>query len=182
VTGRAPRRRPCRRTLAGAAESLAVLLLLTGPFLIAAAAALGTIPASAAASLDDRVYAIARQLMCPVCAGQTVADSDAAVAREMRAAIREKLIAGEAPEQILREFVAQFGEGVLAEPPRRGFSLLLYLGPAAALVLGLGLAALYIRRWAAVPPAPAPGPPAPDPADLGRLARDLEAHDQALKD
>ena len=50
---------------------------------------------AAAATLDDRVYAVARRLMCPVCVGQTVAESDSALAREMKAIIRQKLEAGE---------------------------------------------------------------------------------------
>ncbi len=100
-----------------------------------------------ARSLDDRVYDVARQLMCPVCSGQTAAESDATVAREMRAIIRRKLEAGETPRQILQYFVAQFGEGILAEPPRRGVSLLLYAGPLAALATGLALASASIRRW-----------------------------------
>ncbi len=128
-----------------------------------------------AESLDDRVYAVARQLLCPVCAGQTVAESDATVAKEMRAIIREKLLAGETPEQILRYFVGQFGEGVLAEPPRHGVSLLLYLGPAAALGAGLAIALIAIRRWTrGTPRAPAEGPPV-DAAELERLARELDA-------
>jgi cytochrome c-type biogenesis protein CcmH len=98
-------------------------------------------------SLDDRVYAVSRQLMCPVCAGQTVAESDAAVAREMRAIIRQKLAAGETPDEILQYFVAQFGDGVLAEPPRHGLSVILYLGPLLALAGGLVIAAVFIRRW-----------------------------------
>ena len=101
-----------------------------------------------AQTLDDRVYAVARHLMCPVCAGQTVAESDSSLAREMRALIRQKLLAGATADEILRYFVSQFGEGVLAEPPRRGIGLLLYVGPLLALVLGLGIAAAYIRRGA----------------------------------
>ncbi len=128
-----------------------------------------------AESLDDRVYAVARQLLCPVCAGQTVAESDATVAREMRAMIREKLLAGETPEQILRYFVGQFGEGVLAEPPRHGVSLVLYLGPAAALCAGLAIALIAIRRWTrGASRVPAGGPPV-DAAELERLARELDA-------
>lgn len=123
-----------RRSGAGRAAALVLAVLL--------------LPAAARAqSLDDRVYAISRQLMCPVCAGQTVAESDAAVAREMRDIIRRKLLAGETPDQILRYFVAQFGDGILAEPPRRGLSAVLYLGPPLALVLGLAAAAMFIRRW-----------------------------------
>ena len=131
--------------------------------------------AARAESLDDRVYAVAGQLLCPVCQGQTVAESDATVAREMRALIRQKLIEGETPAQILNYFVGQFGEQVLAEPPRHGVSLVLYLGPAAGLLAGLLIAAAVIRRWTRRgSPAPAAGPPV-DPADLERLARELDA-------
>ena len=163
--------------------------------LLAAATAASWRPTAARAdTLDDRVYAVARQLMCPVCVGQTVAESDSAVAREMRDVIRAKLQAGETPAQILSFFVGQFGESVLAEPPRRGFSLLLYAGPAAGLAGGLGLALLLIRRWTARAGAPrsgtraaAPAPPAlpagdepagADAADRARLARELEARDR----
>ncbi len=132
--------------------------------------------AARAESLDDRVYAVSRQLMCPVCAGQTVAESDATVAREMRAIIRQKLVAGETPDQILRYFVAQFGDGVLAEPPRRGLSVILYLGPLLALAGGLVIATVFIHRWthAPSPAQPATDPPPRDPRDRERLDRDLE--------
>ncbi len=99
-----------------------------------------------AASLDDRVYAIARQLMCPVCAGQTVAESDSALAREMKTIIRQKLQAGERPDQIVRYFVGQFGETVLAEPRPGGVSLILYAAPPLALIVGLVIAVVFIRR------------------------------------
>lgn len=101
---------------------------------------------AAAASLDDQVYAIARQLMCPVCAGQTVAESDSALAREMKALIRQKLQAGETPEQILRYFVGQFGESVLAEPRPAGLTVMLYAAPPLALIAGLAIAITFIRR------------------------------------
>ena len=102
---------------------------------------------AAAETLDDRVYGVARRLMCPVCVGQTVAESDSALAREMKAIIRQKLEAGESPDQILDYFVGQFGERVLAEPRAGGAALLLYAGPPLALIIGVGIAAVYIRRW-----------------------------------
>lgn len=101
---------------------------------------------SSAASLDDQVHAIARQLMCPVCAGQTVAESDSALAREMKAIIRQKLQAGETPDQIVRYFVGQFGDSVLAEPRAGGVSLILYAGPPLALIAGVAIAVVFIRR------------------------------------
>src|SRR5579864_8328486 len=143
-----------------------------GALLAAAATALLLLAAAAAAAradtLDDRVYAIASQLMCPVCAGQTVAESDSAVAREMRDVIRTKLLAGETPDAILKFFVGQFGESVLAEPPRRGLALVLYVGPAAGVVGGLALAVLLIRRWV---PAPR-GPGRSDRPGAGAARRD----------
>jgi cytochrome c-type biogenesis protein CcmH len=102
--------------------------------------------AASGASLDDQVYAIARQLMCPVCAGQTVAESDSALAREMKVIIRQKLQAGETSDQILRYFVGQFGESVLAEPRPGGISLILYAAPPLALIGGLVIAIIFIRR------------------------------------
>src|SRR5215469_15126580 len=165
------------------------------------AAVAGLAATARADTLDDRVYAIAAQLMCPVCAGQTVAESDSAVAREMRDVIRAKLQAGETPAAILNFFVGQFGEGVLAEPPRHGLSLLLYLGPAAGVAGGLAVAVVCIRRWTGRPKGPLSGDPgrraetaAPDAAgapshaagaevsqgetaaaDRVRLARELDA-------
>ncbi len=100
-----------------------------------------------AATLDDQTYAIARQLMCPVCSGQTVAESDSALAREMKAIIRQKLQSGETSDQILRYFVGQFGESVLAEPRLGGVSLILYAAPPIALIVGVAVATVFIRRW-----------------------------------
>ena len=101
---------------------------------------------SSAASVDDQVYAISRQLMCPVCQGQTVAESDSALSREMKAIIRQKLLAGETPDQIVRYFVGQFGDSVLAEPRPGGVSLILYAGPPLALIAGVIIAFVFIRR------------------------------------
>lgn len=126
-----------------AAERATRVLLST----VAALAAWAILAAAASgASLDDHVYAIARQLMCPVCAGQTVAESDSALAREMKVIIRQKLEAGETSDQILRYFVGQFGESVLAEPRPGGISLILYAAPPLALIAGLAIAIVFIRR------------------------------------
>jgi len=122
----------CRRTARRAGALLLAWMVLAG--------------AAAAATLDDHMYAIARQLMCPVCAGETVAESDSALAREMRAVIRQRLQAGETRDQILRYFIAQFGESVLAEPRPGGVALILYGATPVALILGAAAAILFIRR------------------------------------
>jgi cytochrome c-type biogenesis protein CcmH len=166
------------------------LPLAAAALLIAAWAA----AAARAGTLDDQVYAVASRLMCPVCAGQTVAESDSAVAREMRDVIRAKLQAGETPDAILNFFVGQFGESVLAEPPRRGMTLLLYIGPAAGAAGGLALAVALIRRWTPAGKARGRSAGAPEQAagggetgsglsprneaDLARLSRELESRER----
>lgn len=100
-----------------------------------------------AQTVDEQVQEIARALMCPVCEGQTVADSSALLAEQMRALIREKLQQGEGREEILAYFVSRYGESILAAPPKRGFNLIVWVGPFAILLLGTALAINTLRRW-----------------------------------
>jgi cytochrome c-type biogenesis protein CcmH len=121
---------------------IAVVVTLAGLTMLAAAA-------SAVASTEDQVYAIARDLMCPVCAGQTVAESSSALAVQMRQIIRERLQQGQSREEIIAYFVAQFGEQVLANPPGRGGGLLLWLTAPVALCVGFVFLQRFVRRPAA---------------------------------
>jgi cytochrome c-type biogenesis protein CcmH len=117
------------------------------------AAALGLIalmllPALAHAdALDDGVRRLALQLQCPVCEGETVADSPSGLAGDMRSVIRTKLTAGESDQQILDEFVASYGDGILTEPPKRGISLGVWLGPLIGVTLGALLVGLLFSTW-----------------------------------
>ncbi len=128
--------------------------------------------------LDDRVRAIARELRCIVCQGETVADSNAQLSVQMRAIIREKLEAGESREQILDYFVARYGESILVTPSRRGFALGVWLAPVVALLAGLAIVGVVLRGWrrgvaTAIPVAQPP--PAPRlSGDEERLERELE--------
>jgi cytochrome c-type biogenesis protein CcmH len=100
-----------------------------------------------AAPGDDAVRRVSLQLQCPVCEGQSVADSSAGLARDMRSVIRSKQAAGEDDRQILDEFVAAYGDGILADPPKRGIGLGAWFGPVLAVGLGtIGLVGLT-RRW-----------------------------------
>lgn len=115
----------------------------------------------AAPSLDDQVYAIARELMCPVCAGQTVAESNSQLAVQMREEIRTRLRRGEAREQILAFFVGQFGESVLATPPRRGVGLAVWLAPVVAFLIGAAILVRFLqgaRRRPSSPESQSPNP------------------------
>ncbi|MGH2437389.1 MAG: cytochrome c-type biogenesis protein [bacterium] len=106
----------------------------------------GFVPAAAAPTLEDQVDAIAGELMCQVCAGQTVAESNSPLAIQMRLQIRERLTAGQSREDILAFFVSQFGESVLAAPPKRGIGLALWLTPVLAFAVGLIVMARYLRK------------------------------------
>ncbi|MGH2405036.1 MAG: cytochrome c-type biogenesis protein [bacterium] len=105
-----------------------------------------SITAANGQTLDDRVQEVARELMCPVCEGQTVADSSVLLAVQMRVLIREKLAAGQTREEILAFFVARYGESILAAPPKRGVNLIVWAGPFVILALGFGFAARTLRR------------------------------------
>ena len=155
----------------GSHRALLFLLLILALVVVA-------LPATARAdALDDQVRAIAKQLRCPVCAGETVADSNAEVSVQMRGIIREKLQQGETPDQIKAYFVARYGESILAEPPARGFTLGVWLMPILALIVGLGIVGAVLRSWlrrGAGEPLSAPAVASPRAADDERLERELE--------
>lgn len=98
-------------------------------------------------SLDEGVRRVALQLQCPVCEGETVADSPSGLAADMRAVIRTRLAAGESDQQVLDEFVASYGDGILTEPPKHGISLGVWVGPLIGLALGAGALALLLKAW-----------------------------------
>ena len=97
-------------------------------------------------TLEERAYALDRQLMCPVCDGQTVDQSNAQVSLDMKEVIREKLRAGESEDEILAYFSARYGDSVLASPPTSGFSIVVWIVPPAALLIGIALLAIVMRR------------------------------------
>lgn len=99
-----------------------------------------------AQDLDARAQAIAAKLRCPVCQNESVADSPAELAAQMRALIREKLAAGETGEQIVAYFVSKYGDWILLEPPRRGVLWIVWLAPALALLGGTAFVVSYLRR------------------------------------
>ncbi len=100
--------------------------------------------------LDDPAQeAQARDLMhelrCLVCQGQSIADSDAPLAGDMRSQVREKLLAGETPAQIKQWLVDRYGNWVTYEPPLGPDTILLYLAPLLALLGGGWLAFSRMR-------------------------------------
>jgi len=121
---------------------------------------------------EQAVYEVAAQLRCVVCQNLSIADSPSEMANQMRAVVRERLAAGETPEQVIHYFVDKYGEWILLSPPRRGFTLLVWIVPAIGVVLGIGIVALLVRSWARRRPA-APQP-AVNQAMRERIQREME--------
>ncbi len=99
---------------------------------------------------DPRLETQARNLMhelrCLVCQGQSIADSDAPLAGDMRSQVREKLLAGESPAQIKQWLVDRYGNWVTYEPPLGPDTIMLYLAPLLALLAGGWLVLGRMRR------------------------------------
>src|SRR4030067_2036775 len=86
---------------------------------------------------DDEVNAIAKKLYCPVCPNTPLDVCETKACEDWRAQIRDQLTAGWSEQQIIDYFVAQYGERVLAEPQRKGFSLLVWMLTVLVVLFGL---------------------------------------------
>ena len=95
--------------------------------------------------LEARARQISQVLRCPVCQGENIDESNAGVSRDLRLAVRDRLVAGDSDAQVIDYIRERFGEYVLFEPERRGANLILYwIGPA-VLVVALGGVLLWLR-------------------------------------
>ena len=96
-------------------------------------------------SLEERAQSIDKSLICPVCPGETIDQAQVELAYQMRSVVREKLAAGATREEVIQYFVDRYGEGVLAAPPKGGFSLVAWLVPLAA-VGGAAVLLIFVIR------------------------------------
>ena len=92
-----------------------------------------------------RAYALETRIKCPICAGESLAGSQAEVARDLRAYIATRIASGATDQEIVDEFVANYGEQILLDPPRTGWGLWLWLIPVAIGAVGI-LADVRLRR------------------------------------
>ena len=121
-------------------------------------------------ALEREAKQLEAKLMAPCCWAQQVSLHQSPAADEIKQTIRKLLAEGKTSDQILDIYVAQYGDRILAEPPARGFSRLIYVAPWVFLVASVGLVIVVIRRLRAVSPAPArtertAAPPSADEAD-----------------
>ena len=98
------------------------------------------------AKLEERARELGRELRCPVCQNQSIEDSDADLARDLRLIIRQKLRRGETEKEIVAFVVARYGEFVLLEHPDNSRTILLWITPIFIFLLGAVFILFWFRR------------------------------------
>lgn len=153
---------------------LALLTIAASFFAVAVVYAQTNVPT------DDEVNAIAKQLYCPVCPNTPLDVCETQACKDWRAQIRDQLAAGWSEERIIQYFVTQYGERVLAEPQRSGFSSLVWVLPVIAVVLGLVVVGQILRSWQSgqdLAVETAIAPPKVSPEILRRIEQELQEMD-----
>lgn len=108
------------------------------------------------AALEARARALTQELRCVVCQNQSVDDSDAPLAHDVRVLVRERIKAGDTDDQARAFIVARYGKYVLLRPPLEGDTLILWFTPFAVVALGALAAWAYMRGLARQPAAAPP--------------------------
>ena len=125
---------------------MCVILLVAG-----AASAKEAPPAASNPEIEARMVRIAAELRCLVCQNQTIADSNAGLAVDLRRQVREMLQNGQSDEQIIGFMTQRYGDFVLYRPPLKATTVLLWVGPAVMLLAGLGGLFMVLRRRSRLP-------------------------------
>ena len=151
------------------ARLFALLLALLAP--TSWAYAKEAAPAAADPALEQRVMTLAAELRCLVCQNQTIADSSAPLAEDLRNQVREKMRQGASDSQIIDFMVERYGDFVLYRPPVKATTLLLWFGPLLLVVAGLLVLLRRLRRR----PAPEPELSAAERERARKLLAESEA-------
>ena len=120
-------------------------------------------------ALEQRARALSAELRCMVCQNQSIDDSNAELARDLRIVVRERLVDGDSDEQVLDYVVSRYGEFVLLKPRLSVRTIALWGAPAALAIIGLIVAVVYTRRRSVQPVAKL------SPEEEARLRRVLDA-------
>ncbi|WP_350333400.1 cytochrome c-type biogenesis protein [Coralliovum pocilloporae] len=97
-------------------------------------------------ALEERARGLSAKLRCLVCQNQSIDDSDADLARDLRVLVRERLVAGDSDDQVISYLVDRYGEFVLLKPRFGSHTLVLWLGGPLVLLAAVGVVALTMRR------------------------------------
>jgi len=136
-----------RRPMRGAALAFALACALPAGAATTPAADPALAPALAAdPRLEADVMDLAHKLRCLVCQNQSIAESNAPLAVDLRDQVREQLAAGKSKDDVVDYLVERYGDFVLYEPPFKAVTALLWLGPAVLLFGGAGWLAFRLRR------------------------------------
>jgi len=100
-------------------------------------------------TMEKRARHISKDLRCLVCQNQSIDDSDAPLARDLRLLVRERLIQGDTDNEVIDYVVSRYGDFVLLRPPVKGVTALLWLGPAIFVLIGFIGLIRYFRRQTA---------------------------------
>jgi cytochrome c-type biogenesis protein CcmH len=122
------------------------------------------------AALEARARALSRELRCMVCQNQSIDDSEAPLARDLRVLVRERLQAGDSDRQVIDFLVARYGEFVLLRPRFSWHTAVLWLGPAAMLLIGGCAVLVLVRRYRTNSAAAANGQQELTAAEAARLS------------
>lgn len=121
------------------------------PFWMCVAWANEAAPAAADPALEARMMRIASELRCLVCQNQTIADSHAGLAVDLRQQVREMLQKGQSEQEIIAYMTARYGDFVLYRPPFKATTALLWVGPGVMVVAGLAILVAVLRRRSRMP-------------------------------
>lgn len=113
-----------------------------------------TAPIPLTVEQERQAQRIGTKLHCPICSGESIAQSQTDISRQMMNEVRDGIRRGQSERQILERFVAGYGERILMEPPKKGINWLLWGFPVGALLLGTGLWQSYLRRASREPAEP----------------------------
>ncbi len=123
-----------------------ILVLALGCAVMPGVFAADARPSSDDPALDQQVQRLASELRCLVCQNQTIADSNAELAVDLRKQVREQLKQGKSEKEILDYMVNRYGDFVLYRPPVKAQTLLLWIGPFVLMAGGLWFLLGYLRR------------------------------------
>jgi cytochrome c-type biogenesis protein CcmH len=123
-------------------------------------------------ALEARARNLSRELRCLVCQNQSIDDSEAPLAHDLRVIVRERLKAGDTDKQVVDFLVARYGEFVLLKPRLSWHTLALWGAPPAAVLLGIGLVIVASRRRRGAPAQEAANLTSAEEARLAELLRD----------
>jgi cytochrome c-type biogenesis protein CcmH len=97
-------------------------------------------------ALEERAREMSKNLRCLVCRNESIDESNAELARDLRLLVRERLVAGDTNDETIVFIVARYGEYVLLTPRAAGSTLILWIAGPAMFLAAFGIAAVYIRR------------------------------------